>query len=100
MHNKQANYLVEKKEELETLNPVFFFFRINRLLLQASFVLHAVGSGDDPRRADEGRSTHVPPILEVEADLPWKLPVIGILPTHDTRRLEGSLPTVCKESSR
>lgn len=61
---------------------------------RAAVVLHAVSGGDQPARADDGRSTHMAVVLDVEADLPGELPILCVLAAHDTRGLEFAPPTV------
>lgn len=63
-----------------------------------AIILHAVSSSDQPQWTDDGRSTDVAIIFDVEADLPGKLSLFCILTTDDTRRFEHVPPTVCKAS--
>lgn len=58
-------------------------------------ILHTVGGGDQPALTDDGRSAHVAETFDMEADLPGKLPCIGVLTAHNTRRLKHSAPAVC-----
>lgn len=63
-------------------------------------ILHTMGSGDQPAWTDDGRSAHVTEILDMEADLPGKLPFIRVLTAHNTWRLELIPSTVCKVSNQ
>lgn len=47
-------------------------------------ILHTVGSGDQPLGTDDGCSTHVTIAFDLQADLPWKLPIFRIQTTDNT----------------
>lgn len=70
--------------------------KCNKMLPERAGILHAVSSSNQPGWTDDGRSTDVSAIFNVEADLPGILSVLGSLATNNTRRFEHALSTVCK----
>lgn len=70
------------------------------LLPRLAIILHTVGSSDQPAWTDDGRSTHVPKVFDVEADLPGELAILSILTADNTRRLEHAPPTLCTDNNQ
>lgn len=66
----------------------------------AGVILHAVGGSDQPVWTDDGCSTHVTILFDMEADLPGELPFFCVLAAHNTWCLEHAPPTVCKVNNQ
>lgn len=60
----------------------------------SAIILNAVSSSDQPGWTDDGRSTDVTEIFNVEADLPGKLSLFCVLTTDDTGSFEHVPPAV------
>lgn len=74
--------------------------KCNKMLPECAGILHAVSSSNQPGWTDDGRSTDMSAIFNVEADLPGILSFLGSLATNNTRRFEHALSTVCKAKPR
>lgn len=59
-------------------------------------ILHTVSSSNQPVWTDDGCSTDMSTIFNVEADLPGKFSFLCSLTTNNTRGFESAPPTVCK----